>query len=82
MQSKADQLQTNDQVLSLTDQLNLGVRMIELDTHWFQVNPQGLGQGLEPHLHPCDATLAPPLSPLHSAPELLAMQSIMPACSC
>lgn len=32
-----DKLQTNDQVLSLTDQLNLGVRMIELDTHWFEV---------------------------------------------
>jgi hypothetical protein len=27
-------LRTNDQWLSLTDQLNLGVRVIELDTHW------------------------------------------------
>jgi hypothetical protein len=37
VQSAVDRLQTNDQVLSLTDQLNLGVRMIELDTHWVQV---------------------------------------------
>ena len=36
-QSSVDRLQTNDQVLSLTDQLNLGVRMIEMDTHWVQV---------------------------------------------
>lgn len=36
-QSSADRLQTNDQVLSLTDQLNLGVRLVELDTHWVQV---------------------------------------------
>lgn len=27
-------LRTNDQLLSLTDQLNLGVRALELDTHW------------------------------------------------
>lgn len=27
-------LQTNDQLLSMTDQLNLGVRSLELDTHW------------------------------------------------
>jgi hypothetical protein len=27
-------LQTNDQLVSLTDQLNLGVRSLELDTHW------------------------------------------------
>ncbi len=27
-------LQTNDQLFSLTDQLNLGVRSLELDTHW------------------------------------------------
>ena len=37
LQSTADRLQTNDQVLSLTDQLNLGVRMIEMDAHWVQV---------------------------------------------
>ena len=30
-------VQTNDQLLSLTDQLRLGVRMIELDTHYFLV---------------------------------------------
>lgn len=36
-QSAADLLQTNDQVLSLTDQLNLGVRLVELDTHWVKV---------------------------------------------
>jgi len=36
-QSSADRLQTNDQVLSLTDQLNLGVRLVELDTHWVKV---------------------------------------------
>lgn len=27
-------LHTNNQLLSLTDQLNLGVRSLELDTHW------------------------------------------------
>ena len=30
-------LRTNDQILSLTDQMNLGVRGVELDTHWFEV---------------------------------------------
>ena len=30
-------LRTNDQILSLTDQMTLGVRGIELDTHWFEV---------------------------------------------
>ena len=30
-------VQTNDQLLSLTDQLRLGVRFIELDTHFFLV---------------------------------------------
>lgn len=34
--SKSNRLQTNDHVLSLTDQLNLGVRLVELDTHWVQ----------------------------------------------
>ncbi|CAL8466894.1 g6430 [Coccomyxa elongata] len=29
-------LRTNDQYLSLTDQLNLGVRAVELDTHWVE----------------------------------------------
>ena len=29
-------IQTNNQWLSLTDQLRLGVRMIELDTHWVE----------------------------------------------
>eukprot|EP00884_Botryococcus_braunii_P017639 jgi/Botrbrau1/4559/Bobra.60_2s0046.1 len=29
-------LRTNDQWLSLTDQLNLGVRSVELDTHWVE----------------------------------------------
>lgn len=29
-------LRTNNQYLSLTDQLNLGVRSLELDTHWVQ----------------------------------------------
>jgi len=28
-------LRTNNQWLSLTDQLNLGVRVIEIDAHWF-----------------------------------------------
>jgi hypothetical protein len=37
VQSAADRLQTNDQVLSLTDQMNLGVRLVELDTHWVKV---------------------------------------------
>lgn len=29
-------LRTNDQYLSLTDQLNIGVRMVEIDTHWVE----------------------------------------------
>lgn len=29
------QVHTNDQLFSLTDQLNFGVRFIELDVHWF-----------------------------------------------
>ena len=29
---------TNDQLFSLTDQLNMGVRFIELDIHWFDGN--------------------------------------------
>ncbi len=31
-------LRTNNQYLSLTDQLNLGVRSVELDTHWVGVS--------------------------------------------
>jgi hypothetical protein len=37
MQAGDEVLRTNDQVLSLTDQLNLGVRAVELDTHWVEV---------------------------------------------
>ncbi len=37
MQSSDSTLRTNDQYLSLTDQLNLGVRAVELDTHWVEV---------------------------------------------
>ncbi len=48
-QSKADRLQTNDQVLSLTDQMNLGVRFVELDTHWVQACPP------PPYLRQCGA---------------------------
>lgn len=29
-------LRTNDQLFSLTDQLNMGVRALELDTHWVE----------------------------------------------
>lgn len=29
-------LRTNDQLFSLTDQLNMGVRSLELDTHWVE----------------------------------------------
>jgi hypothetical protein len=29
-------LRTNDQYFSLTDQLNMGVRMVEIDTHWVE----------------------------------------------
>lgn len=38
MQSGNSKLRTNDQYLSLTDQLNLGVRGIELDVHWVEVS--------------------------------------------
>ncbi len=30
-------LRTNDQWFSLTDQLNMGVRLLEIDTHWVEV---------------------------------------------
>lgn len=36
MQSDKPILRTNNQWLSLTDQLNLGVRVVEVDTHWFE----------------------------------------------
>jgi len=36
-------LRTNDQWLSLTDQLNLGVRVVEVDTHWVGVRNFGWG---------------------------------------
>ena len=38
IQSGDEVLRTNDQYLSLTDQLNLGVRAVELDTHWVEVS--------------------------------------------
>ena len=38
MQADDAQLRTNDQLFSLTDQLNLGVRNVELDTHEVEVN--------------------------------------------
>ena len=37
VQASEAYLQTNNQYLSLTDQLNLGVRIVELDTHFFDV---------------------------------------------
>jgi hypothetical protein len=37
MQSSNSILRTNDQYFSLTDQLNMGVRAVELDTHWVEV---------------------------------------------
>jgi len=40
VQSSDSTLRTNDQYLSLTDQLNLGVRAVELDTHWVEVASQ------------------------------------------
>lgn len=39
LQASEAYLQTNNQVLSLTDQMNLGVRIVELDTHFFDVRP-------------------------------------------
>ena len=38
MQASDAYLQTNNQYLSLTDQMNLGVRIVELDTHFFDVS--------------------------------------------
>ena len=38
MQASEAYLQTNNQFLSLTDQMNLGVRIVELDTHFFDVS--------------------------------------------
>ncbi len=37
-------LRTNDQWFSLTDQMQLGVRVLELDTHWFAVSAPNLLQ--------------------------------------
>lgn len=41
-QAGKSQLRTNNQWLSLTDQLRLGVRALELDTHFVQVRGRGL----------------------------------------
>ncbi len=38
LQASEAYLQTNNQFLSLTDQMNLGVRIVELDTHFFDVS--------------------------------------------
>ena len=38
VQASEAYLQTNNQFLSLTDQMNLGVRIVELDTHFFDVS--------------------------------------------
>ena len=38
LQASDAYLQTNNQYLSLTDQMNLGVRVVELDTHFFDVS--------------------------------------------
>lgn len=38
-------LHTNNQLLSLTDQLNLGVRSLEIDTHW--VSSGGRAHGVQ-----------------------------------
>ena len=38
LQASEAYLQTNNQYLSLTDQMNLGVRIVELDTHFFDVS--------------------------------------------
>ena len=38
LQASDAYLQTNNQYLSLTDQMNLGVRIVELDTHFFDVS--------------------------------------------
>ena len=41
-QAGRSKLRTNNQWLSLTDQLRLGVRALELDTHYVQVRGRGL----------------------------------------
>ena len=38
VQSNDAKFETDNQILSLTDQLNLGLRNVELDTHWVQVS--------------------------------------------
>ena len=37
MQEGRSLVRTNNQLFSLTDQLNMGVRVLELDTHWVEV---------------------------------------------
>lgn len=56
-------LRTNNQYLSLTDQLNLGVRSIELDTHWV---------GGELRIAHCGGLHVGPLNKLISALNLVA----------
>ena len=41
-QAGRSKLRTNNQWLSLTDQLRLGVRALELDTHYVQVRGRAL----------------------------------------
>ena len=55
VQSNDAKFETDNQILSLTDQLNLGLRNVELDTHWVQVSPL-----VCPHLLP----------PIHASRQL------------
>ena len=48
---KSAYVQTNDQWLSLTDQLRLGVRMVELDTHYIFVCNRPLAGSTRHHSH-------------------------------
>lgn len=71
MQSAADRLQTNDQVLSLTDQLNLGVRLVELDTHWVKVpGTEQRNACMLVSAHPVTCMSAPSLTEAVAACEL------------
>ncbi|EFJ49198.1 hypothetical protein VOLCADRAFT_90100 [Volvox carteri f. nagariensis] len=61
--SGSQRLMTNNQVLSLTDQLNLGVRFLELDVHWIQSDL---------HIAHCGGFHSPQLNALVAALSALA----------
>ena len=71
MQSSSSALRTNDQYFSLTDQLNLGVRAVELDTHWVEVSLLQAVSACVVHIHTWL-----PLG--HNRPQVVAIGLLLP----